>query len=78
MAFLSSGSTLYGLFQNNFAPIKEKILYILLSLAFITVAWLAYQFKQQEKLGSAVLILSAFWGIIFVITIWAALNARWN
>ncbi len=78
LAFLSIGSTVYGLFQNNVAPAKEKILYIVLSLVFISVAWFAYQLKQQEKPGSAVLLLSVFWGIILVITIWAVMNARWN
>ena len=78
LAFLSTGSTVYGLFQNNFAPVKEKILYIVLSLVLIAVAWFAYQFKQQEKPGSAVVLLSVFWGIVLVITIWAVMNARWN
>jgi len=78
IAFLSAGSTIYGLFQKNFAQVKEKLLYISLSLVFIAVAWFAYQFKLQGRLVVAVLVLSIFWGIIFAITIWAAMNARWN
>lgn len=78
VAFLSTGSTLFGLFRENSATLKEKVTYVAVSFVFIAVAWLAFQFKQNGRLGFAVLLLSLFWGIIIAITIWAAMNARWN